>query len=154
MSQVPTRNLKELTIEDDDMAIIRVRNCHYVKLVFDTCTIGIRTEDGVVYQFTERHEDVPVANARVVDDPPVVVEAAGGTFPQINEQHEWEIQAMEMGLDRVKKSLDDLFTDEFYERLSIDQKRIVYGAVDTPQTSDDESDDVYEETQLEYTQIM
>lgn len=64
---VPFRSMdsiREITIEEGERVILNVRSCRYIKLVFASCSVGVREEDGVVYTFTEQHPQA----SQLVDD--------------------------------------------------------------------------------------
>lgn len=82
-----TRNI---LAQPGDRLVIQVRDAEYVKLVFNNQVISFRQGDGVVYSVSEvlydnpDWEEDPITESMKVDDPRPVVEAAGGTFDQVN----------------------------------------------------------------------
>jgi len=90
-----TRNI---FAQPGDRLVIQVRDAEYVKLVFNNQVLSFRQGDGVVYSVSEvlyddpYWEEDPITEVMKVDDPRPVVEAAGGTFDQINAFHARQLE--------------------------------------------------------------
>jgi hypothetical protein len=111
-----------MEINEDEQAVIRVRTKFHVSLVFSRFTIDVFEKDGVVYtrqevnggseddtqsigepEYGSELETQPidwVDQFTTPDDPPEVVQCAGGDFNQVNEKH-----ASRLEMTDVKKDL-------------------------------------------------
>lgn len=106
-----------MTIDGDERVILRIMNSQTVSVVFDTMCVEIKCIDGKVFTSVEQYdsydssdedEESSTADESVtlgsVDtdmrDIPNVIQGvdawAGGSFDDINEEHEWQTQLGDM----------------------------------------------------------
>lgn len=102
-----------MTVDGDERVILRVRNENVVSIVFDTVSVDIECVNGKLYTSVEQYdhydteeEDVDSSTADEsvtlgsedtdIRDLPHFIgdvnEFAGGTFEELNEEHEWQTQ--------------------------------------------------------------
>jgi hypothetical protein len=108
--------VRMLDILEDEEAVIRVRTKFHVSLVFSRFTIEVFEKDGVVYTRQEANNITPEDIQSVGEeeygseletqpfdwedqfttpnDPPVVIDLAGGDFHQVNEKHASRIEGL------------------------------------------------------------
>lgn len=136
-SAMAAKTIREITINADERVILNVRSTHYVKLVFASCVIALKEEDGVVFSYTEQHP--PVDSFGPDDEVDPIAEAAKceGYYSDAQSvvnlhNPNAEIKAPGSHCTDLNKYLDDLLVSsgDEYEKESI------------PDTSSDESDSV------------
>lgn len=96
--------IRTIEVNGSERVVLQVSGCDYIRLEFPGVTVGIRCEDGVVYQYQEARPVVPppmdddfldvlveaamaTSNPIGVPTPDDVVEAAGGHFEDINQRY-------------------------------------------------------------------
>lgn len=92
--------INKVVVNANERLVIEVRSADYVRLEFPGMVVGIRMEDGVIYQYQEMRPikvepPSPIANVSLmspVKTPDEVVFAAGGHFDDINEKHARDLE--------------------------------------------------------------
>lgn len=96
LAMASLKPINKVVVNANERLIVEVKSADYVRLEFPGMVVGIRMEDGVLYQYQEiRPIKSPKPPTPIVDltlpspimTPDEVVRAAGGHFNEVNEKH-------------------------------------------------------------------
>lgn len=162
-----------IDVTEDEEAIIRVRTKFHVSLVFSRFTIEVFEKDGVVFTRQEANnitsEDIQSVGEEeygsdletqpfdwedrftTPNDPPVVLEMAGGDFHQINEKHASRIEGLDKGEVLEFENIGDTQEEDVPDYLKPGETQLDNDIEDATQTESQR--DVGGYTDMRYQEI-
>jgi hypothetical protein len=134
-----------------DEVLIKVCTTNHITLVFPNNVIDVFEDGGILYTRQERTDYEH--KVEMIDY------YADGSFDSINEHHAYILE-MESRYQKLKDEIDIILSDSYcgydIEYTESQTDEMMMNGIDLQycEMRDDSEDDCYEETQLEYTQLI